>query len=117
MDDRRYHFPARTPGLAVADEQPVSQQRCERIAHLRALALEAVVLLAEGELDGFRAVAEEGLPQDHSFVREFELEGLLFPHFQEVAPRHPYALQNRRWFRQPRRVGGDERALTQGRIG
>ena len=53
MDNWRDHPPALGPDRAVADEQAVTEQWFEGVAHLRAFALHCLVLADEGGLHGF----------------------------------------------------------------
>src|SRR6202142_645172 len=80
MHNGRDDAPSLAPGFAVADEQPVAEQRREREAHLRRLAFEAGVFLAEDELDRIRAVAEESLAHENLRPGKLELESIFFPH-------------------------------------
>src|SRR5664279_6429979 len=84
MHDGRDDAPALAPGFTIADEQPVADQRLERIAHLRRFAFEARVFLTEGELNRFRVVADESLAHENARRGKLELESSLLPHRQEI---------------------------------
>src|SRR5205814_3958410 len=87
MNDRRYNAPPAPPRLAVADEQPVAEERRQPVAHLRALALEAVVMFDKGRSDRIRAVADEERARQQASRKHLPLEGALLPDCEEVAPR------------------------------
>ena len=54
MNDRRHDPPAFAPCRAVADEEPVAEQRPKHVTHRRALALENFVLDPERPLHRLR---------------------------------------------------------------
>src|SRR3972149_5275195 len=86
MDDRCDNAAALAPGLTVAREQPVAQKRQQRIAHLRALALELRVVLPKNELNRLRAIAQEYLARKKPYRNEFVFARVLFPYCDHVPP-------------------------------
>jgi hypothetical protein len=107
--ERRDDAPTLSPGLAVADEEAVTEQREQRVAHLRGLALEAVMHGDEGLRDGVGAVADEHPAVQHTCRKELVLEGLFFPDRQVIAPRGGEQCQWRQCPGRPRRKRRHER--------
>jgi len=63
MDDRRHDLSTAAPGVAVADEQAVAEERRQAMPHLRAFPLETVVMFDKSAGDGVRAVTDEQCPR------------------------------------------------------
>src|SRR5947207_138995 len=108
MDYRRYNSPPAPPCLAVADEQPVAEKRRQPVAHLRALALETVVMFDKGRGDGIRAVADEQRARQHAGRKHLPFEGTLFPDCKKVAPRQTQCRKRRERLLRPVGKGRNE---------
>jgi hypothetical protein len=94
MHDRRDDAAPLLPGLAIADEQPVAEERREGMTHLRRLAFETVVQRNESLRHRLRAVAHEQLAVEDPGGKELVLEAFLVEHSEKVAASHP---ERRNW--------------------
>src|SRR5258708_9338434 len=103
MDDGRDDAPPAPPGIAVADEQTVAEERRQPMAHLRALALEAIVMFDKGRGDCIRAVADEQRARQHAGRKYLPLEATFFPDCEEIAPRETQCRKRRERLRRPLR--------------
>jgi hypothetical protein len=108
VHDGRDDAPAAPPGVAVADEQAVAEQGFERFAVRRALALEAVVVGAERELDGIRRVTQENLACEQFHRHEAVFERLLLERCEQVPPPQADPLPWCGRLRQPIRIWRNE---------
>ena len=95
MGDGGHHAAAFLPDQAVRDEQPVAQQRLQRMAHLRAFSLQRRVLVDEGVLHAVRAVADQDALGQHPGRDHRLLEMRIEPDIEEAAPRPPQQLRQR----------------------
>ena len=87
MNDRPDDSASGAPDVTVANEQSIPDQRLQHIAHLGALALEARILGAECELNGFRAVAQEHSPSQKLRRHELPFKCLVLPHGEQISSR------------------------------
>ncbi len=87
MDDRRHNAPALLPQIPVADKEAVAEQRRQRMAHLRRLALKAFMHRDEGLRHGVGAVADEHPPVQEAGRKELIFEALLIEHREKVVRR------------------------------
>lgn len=104
----RHARSARLPGQAVGDEDAVADQRLERMAQLRALALEGVVHRDEGGLRGLRAVADEDAAREQARGEEGFLEMPLVPDREHVAAEAAQQRQRRQARGEALREGRNE---------
>ena len=107
VGDGRHRAAPLAPHQPVGDEQPVAQQRLQRVAHLRALALQRRRLVDERGLHRFRAVADQDRLRQHAGGDRILRELVGRPHFEEVAPRPPQQLRQWQPAGVPRREGRD----------
>jgi hypothetical protein len=103
MDDRCDDASAPAPCGAI-----VAEQGLKRPAVTRALELEAVVVGAVRELDGFRRIAQEHIAGEHLHRHKAEAVGILLEGGQHIVPTEANALPRRRRLRQPRREWRNE---------
>jgi hypothetical protein len=82
VHDWRDDPPPASPGLAVAYEQAVAEQRGEAMPHLRAFPFEAVVVFDKRAGDRIGAIAHQQLSRQQPAGEYFPLEAPFFPNFQ-----------------------------------
>ena len=87
VDDRRDDPPAPLPQIAVADKEAVAEQRRQRMAHLRRLALKAFMQRDEGLRHRVGAVADKHPPVEQAGRKELILEAFVFENREQIAPR------------------------------
>src|SRR5215470_9528756 len=108
MDDRRDDAAAAAPGIAVADEEAVAEKWRQPVAHLRALSLEALVMLDKGLRDRIGAIADKQSARQQAGRKYFPLEGAFFPNFEEVSPREAQCRKRGKRPYRPFRKGRNE---------
>ncbi len=85
MGDALHLRPAALPHQAVGDEQAVAQQRLQRVAHLRRLALEGRGLGDEGLLDRGGVVEHDDAARQGPHVEQGRAVGVGVLHREHVA--------------------------------
>ena len=109
VERRHGHAPLAPPGLAVADEHAVADERTERAAHLLALA----VVVGPRDQDvahRVRRVGDEQPAEQEPLLEETAGKGFVRPYGDQVVARDRQGLERRQPPAEARRVRGDETA-------